>query len=148
MALHSRMKRINEELKTHIAQVISQEVKDPALSSTMVTITQVFTAKDLSTAQVYVSVFGDAEQTKDVMNALRRSTGFIKSVVADKVSLRYMPKIIFRVDETARTADRIHRLIFDIEKANPDAFKPVEEENAENGDSVVDNTDLNVEKES
>lgn len=140
MALHSRMKRINEELKTHIAQVIAQEVKDPVLSSTLTTVTQVYTSKDLSNAQIYVSILGDDQQTKEVLAALKRSTGFIKTVVADRVALRYMPKLIFRLDETARTADRINRLIFDIERQNPDAFKAEEEENgSENSESQVEN---------
>ena len=47
MALHSRIKRINEELRAAIALIIMEEIKDPRLTHGMVTVSSVEVAKDL-----------------------------------------------------------------------------------------------------
>lgn len=123
MALHSRLKRINEELRSIVAEVIQNEVKDPRLTDVMITITNVFTSKDLHQAQVYVSVLGNDEQTEAAMDALERSRGFIKRAVASQVTFRFMPDLMFKLDETGRNADRINTLLRKIERENPQAFE-------------------------
>lgn len=122
MALHSRIKRVNDELRSLIADVIQNEVKDPRLSAVMVTITNVFTSKDLGQAEVYVSVLGNDEQSAEVMKALEHSKGFIKREVAGRLTMRYMPDLVFRLDDTSRNADRINTLLRKIERDNPGVF--------------------------
>ena len=122
MALHSRIKRINEELRTIVADVIQNEVKDPRLSAVMVTVTQVYTSKDLGQAQVYVSVLGNDQQTREVMAALEHSHGFIRREAASRVTFRFMPDLIFKLDDTGRNAAHINSLLRKIEKDNPSAF--------------------------
>jgi ribosome-binding factor A len=131
VALHSRIRRINEELKAIIADIIANEVKDPRLGNVMVTVTQVNTSNDLHQAQVYVSVLGTDEQTADVMAALRRSQSFIRREVAAQITFRFMPELFFRLDETGRNAAHINQLLKTIEKQNPDAFKPEPTEESE-----------------
>ncbi len=77
MTLHSRLKRINEELRAAIADAVLNEVKDPRLTDVLITIGQVYIAKDLHNAQVYVSVLADDAKSKEVIAALEHSTGFI-----------------------------------------------------------------------
>lgn len=123
MALHSRVRRINEELKAMIADVIANEVKDPRLHEVMVTVTSVNTTNDLSQAQVFVSVYGNEEQTTEVMEALKKSQPFIKREIAQRITFRYMPDLIFRLDETGKNAAHINNLLRSIERENPNAFK-------------------------
>jgi len=131
VALHSRIKRINEELRTIIAEVVQNEIKDPRLSEVMVTITQVFTSKDLHQAQVFVSILGNDEQTRAAMAALHHSHGFIKREVASRVTFRFMPDLIFKLDETGRNAAHINDLLKKIERENPKAF--TEEDDTQDG---------------
>lgn len=133
MALHSRIKRINEELRSIVAEVIQNEVKDPRLTDVLVTITNVFTSKDLHQAQVFVSVLGNDEQTKAAMAALEHSRGYIKREVASRVTFRFMPDLLFKLDETGRNADRINTLLRKIERDNPEAFEEPADEETEPG---------------
>lgn len=138
MALHSRVRRINEELKAMIADVIANEVKDPRLHEVMVTVTSVNTTNDLSQAQVFVSVYGNDEQTSEVMAVLKKSQPFIKREIAQRITFRYMPDLIFRLDETGKNAAHINNLLRSIERENPDAFKEPapEEESSDNTDGT------------
>jgi len=142
MALHSRIKRVNEELRTIIADVVQNEIKDPRLTDVLITITQVFTAKDLGQAQVYVSVLGDEEKTREAMAALQQAHGFIKREVASRITMRHMPELTFKFDDTSRSAANINSLLRKIERDNPAAFQaPVEEGNESAGDDSGDEPD-------
>lgn len=138
MALHSRIRRINEELKVMIAEVIANEVKDPRLTDTMITVTQVNTSTDLHQAQVYVSVFGDDQQAAEVMAVLKKSQSFIRREVASQITFRYMPELEFRLDETGKNAAHINDLLRKIERENPNAFKEPEPDEAENPQDTAD----------
>lgn len=137
MALHSRIKRVNEELRTIIAEIIQNEVKDPRLGEVLITITQVNTSKDLHQAQVYVSILGDDAETKAAMQALDSSRSFVRRACAATVTFRYMPELIFKLDEASRNAANINTVLRKIEKENPAAFdEPPPEEVAGEGEAV------------
>lgn len=138
MALHSRVRRINEELKAMIADVIANEVKDPRLHDVMITVTSVNTTNDLSQAQVFVSVYGNDEQTTEVMAALKKSQPFIRREIAQRITFRHMPDLVFRLDETGKNAAHINNLLRSIERDNPNAFKESEPE--EPPADITDNT--------
>lgn len=137
MALHSRIKRINEELRTIIAEIIQNEVKDPRLGDVLITITQVNTSKDLHQAQVFVSILGDDDETKAAMQALHGSQSFVRRAAAAQVTFRYMPELIFKLDEASRKAASINSVLRKIEIENPAAFdEPPPEEGAGEGAAV------------
>lgn len=129
MALHSRIKRINEELRTIIAEIIQNEVKDPRLGDVLITITQVNTSKDLHQAQVFVSILGDDAETSAAMQALHSSKSFVRRACAAQVTFRFMPELIFKLDEASRNAANINSVLRKIEIENPTAFdEPAAEE--------------------
>jgi ribosome-binding factor A len=126
MTLHSRTKRVSEEIKMALADLIQNELKDPRLIDVMVTINAVHTAKDLHNAQVFVSVLADDEMSKEAVAALNAASGFLKRGVAERVKLRYTPNLTFKLDDTGRTAARINSLLKKIEREQPErqADKP------------------------
>ena len=115
MALHSRIKRINEELRSAIAAIILEEVKDPRLAHGMVTVSSVEVSKDLHNANVWVSVYGTEEEQKGAMAALEHSRGFIKHALGHRVVLKYLPDLHIRHDASFQYADKINRLLKKIE---------------------------------
>ncbi len=58
-----RSKRISEEIRKIVAEVIRNDIKDPRVSK-MATITSVETTRDLRFATIYVSVF-DSDEMKE-----------------------------------------------------------------------------------
>ena len=111
MALHSRVKRIGEEIRNNIAIIIMRELKDPRLGDKMVTVSNVTVSKDLHVALVWISVLGDDEQTKAVMEGLNASKGYIKHLLNERMVLKFMPDLQFRLDTSTRYAARINDLL-------------------------------------
>ncbi|MGI8906858.1 MAG: 30S ribosome-binding factor RbfA [Candidatus Sumerlaeaceae bacterium] len=128
MTLHSRTRRISEEIRSALADLILTELKDPRLTEVMVTVNTVHTSKDLHNAQIFVSVLADDKTSAEAIAALNQAGGFLKRGVAERVHLRYTPNLTFKLDDTGRTAARINTLLKKIEREQP---VRVEGENAE-----------------
>lgn len=123
--LHSRMKRINAMLRNEISEILLNDMKDPRLG--FVTVVQVNTSKDLHTAVVFVSTLSDEEGAgEEVLEALDKARGYIKSLLAQRVILKFMPDLKFRLHEGARHAAEIDRILKDL--------SPHEDANEEKGD--------------
>jgi ribosome-binding factor A len=115
MALHSRLKRINEEVRNAVARLVMTELKDPRLQHGLVTVTQVEVSKDLHNAQVWVSVYGSEQEAADAIEALNHSAGYLRHLLAGQIVLKYIPTLHFRLDTSGIYADKINRLLKQIE---------------------------------
>ncbi len=98
MSDSNRMNRVDEELKKAISQIISQELHDPKLTG-LISVTSVKTTPDLRYARVFVSMIGCKSQ-KENLAILKKSSGFIRSLVAKEVNLRLTPELVFEFDES------------------------------------------------
>jgi ribosome-binding factor A len=105
-----RSGRINEEIKREVSEIIRNEVRDPRLTA-MVSVTRVDVTKDLRYAKVFVSVFGNDEEKKNTLSALKNSAGFIRREVGHRVNLRFTPEITIELDNTIEHGMHINALL-------------------------------------
>ena len=94
----NRLNRIDEELKKEISQIISYELKNPDATG-MISVTKVKITPDLKYAKVYVSLLNSKNEEK-TMNALKQSSGFIRSLIAKRINLRITPELVFEQDDS------------------------------------------------
>jgi ribosome-binding factor A len=113
-----RIDRINEFLRSEIAELISREIKDPRLAG-LISVTEVDTTTDLRHAKVFVSVFGTEEERASSLAALRSATGFLRREVAQRVTFRHMPELEFHLDSSIEQGDKIMRLLRQVADEKP-----------------------------
>ena len=115
-----RQLRVGEEVRHALAQVLQRgDLRDPALVGVSVTVSEVRLSPDLKNATCYVTPLGASTQAapaadqmeKEVVDALRRASAFLRGQVARDVRLRYMPALRFKIDETFDEAARIDDLL-------------------------------------
>ena len=111
-----RIERINHLLRQEIAELLSREVKDATLSTSLISITEVDTSPDLRKAKVYFSVYGDEDEIKAAGDHLRRAAGFLHHNLKERLDLRHTPHLEFVVDRSIARGDRIMRLMRSIEE--------------------------------
>jgi ribosome-binding factor A len=109
----NRINRLNEELKREISEIIHKMVKDPRIPD-FVSVTRVETSKDMKHAKVYISVFDNNADTRDVETALKSATGFIKKEIAKGVKMRFIPELQFIMDHSIEYGMRMSKLIDDL----------------------------------
>ena len=101
----NRIGRINEEIQRELSDLM-RTLKDPRVQKTMVSVTRVETTADLHYAKVYVSVY-DKEQAKEVFKGLKSSGGYLRHELANRLSLRHTPELVWAEDHSITYGARI-----------------------------------------
>jgi len=107
-----RLKRIQDQIKRVLAEILETKVNDPRIEG--VYITDVDVDRELDYANVYVSSLAGEAQSEDILQGLSNASGFIRYSLSQEVDLRVMPKLRFYWDETPEKADRIESLLSEI----------------------------------
>lgn len=110
----NRLNRIDEELKKELSQIISYELKNPDATG-MISVTKVKITPDLKYAKVYVSILNSKNDEKTI-EALKKSSGFIRSQIAKRVNLRITPELVFEKDDSMEYGMKIESILKDLNK--------------------------------
>ncbi|HEY7063983.1 MAG TPA: 30S ribosome-binding factor RbfA [Chloroflexota bacterium] len=110
-----RILRLNDAIREELADLLRREMRDPRLGG-LITITDVETSPDLALAHVYVSVLGSDEETKEALRALRHAAGYLKRELGDRLRLRRVPTLDFRLDPSLARGARVMELLREIEQ--------------------------------
>lgn len=122
----ARTDRIDELLRQEIGAILTRDVQDPRIG--FVTITNVETAPDLSTARVWVSIIGQAAERAVTMRALERAMPFVRRSLGSRIRLRRIPELHVRADDTAERGTRVLRLLAELESGGtPEDAAPIGE---------------------
>ena len=105
-----RINRISEEVRKTVSELLTTEIKDPRINP-MTTVTKVEVTRDLSFANIYVSVLGDEKDKEDTLEGLESAKGFIRKEIGNRVDLRYVPEPIFHLDESIERGIYMSKLI-------------------------------------
>jgi ribosome-binding factor A len=125
--LTARTDRIDELLRQEIGAILAKDVQDPRIG--FVTVTDVETAPDLSTARVWVSVIGQPADRQQTMRALQHALPFVRHELGARIRLRRIPELQLRTDDTAQRGTRVLQLLAELDAAGgaPVDPPPVEE---------------------
>lgn len=106
-----RQLRIGEELRHALANILERgEVRDPAVASHTITVTEVRISPDLRNATVFVMPLGGTD-IEEVLAGLRRARGFLRHELVKAVDIRVAPDLHFEADASFDRADRIEAIL-------------------------------------
>ena len=86
--MSNRVEKVNSLVKRYLSDIISNELNDPRLEGSMITISSVNVTPDLKYAKVYISVYDDDERRKSTLEALKAASGFIRAKLSEKLSVK------------------------------------------------------------
>ena len=102
-----RQLRVGELLRKEIADIlIKNDFHNSFLNKISVTVSQVVVTPDMKWARTFVMSLG-GENIQETMNGLNKNVYKIQKIVASKIKLRRMPKIIFLEDKTFDYANKL-----------------------------------------
>ena len=102
-----RQLRVGELLRKEIADIlIKNDFHNGFLNKISVTVSQVIVTPDMKWARTFVMSLG-GENIQETMNGLNTNVYKIQKIVASKIKLRRMPKIIFLEDKTFDYANKL-----------------------------------------
>ena len=100
-----RQGRLEEEIRKSISSLLLNGIKDPRLTSRIITISEVRVTRDGSFAYIYLTplVLSGEDKEKvdsDVLEAFERAKGTFRTRVGKDIKLRHTPELIFRIDNS------------------------------------------------
>lgn len=114
-----RQAKMGEQIAQEVSDLLRTRVKDPRVG--FASITRVEMSGDLRYAKIFVSVMGEPEDQKATMKALHHATGFIRHELAERLTIRFMPEIAFKLDTSIEQGARILELIRALEEQEGEA---------------------------
>ena len=103
-----RIDKVESLIKEEISLIFLYKLQDPALG--FITITNVKLSPDLRIAKVYISVL-DKEKRAEVLKKVEASKGYIRSELASRVKIKFIPELKFFIDDTLDYVEKIEGLI-------------------------------------
>lgn len=112
-----RVLKVGERVRHILSELLARgEVHDDVVSAAHIAVTEVRMTPDLRHATAYVKPLlgaGPKVSDDDIVHALRQNTAFLQREVAQRLGLKFAPKLKFRRDESFAEADRIEALLRD-----------------------------------
>ena len=115
MANTKNQGRLAQDMKREVIGIIGQ-MKDPRLEGGLLTVTRLDVTPDLDVAKVYVSVLGKPDGTQQVLAALNRAAGHVRTEVSRRMHIRKAPRFVFVQDDGAAYAAHINELLAGLDK--------------------------------
>ncbi len=109
-----RKEKVQDAIQKEICEILQNEIKDPRIG--FVTITGVEMSDDLRYAKVFFSVLGKEEDKKKTRDALDSAKGFIRTLVAERIQLRFAPEIDFKEDQSSEYSSHIQKILDQIKE--------------------------------
>jgi len=122
------VQRVADQIQRELASLIQMEVNDPRVG--MVSVTGVEVSRDIAHAKVFVTVLntltedseinkstlsepGDLDklEIKENIDALNKAAGFLRSLLAKRLSTRSVPKLRFFYDGSIARGQQLSSLI-------------------------------------
>ena len=107
--MSQRTDRLDSQIRQELMDLLQREMKDPRLG--FATITRVETARDLGHARVWVSVLGSEVERERTMSALQVATPWLRRRLGERLSLRHVPELTVREDDSIASGDRVLQII-------------------------------------
>ena len=106
-----RQLRVGEMIKQALGMIfLREETKLPNIETREITVTEVRMSQDLKIAKAFVLPLG-GKNAEEIVSKLKEFSFVIRKVLSKKITMKYLPKLLFVKDESFDYAEKIENLI-------------------------------------
>jgi ribosome-binding factor A len=106
-----RIEKINSLLKEVLSEVLQQDLEHRKIPD-LITVTEVDTSIDLTSAKVFVSLIEPNREKKEkTIEMLQKMAGYIAVLASKKMTLRYFPALTFKIDDSVEKFMKIDNIL-------------------------------------
>jgi ribosome-binding factor A len=114
-----RQEKLGEQIAIEMSDLLRTRVKDPRVG--FASVTHVEVSGDLRHAKIYVSVMGELDEKRQTIQALHHATGFLRRELAGRLTVRFIPEIVFKLDNSIEQGAHVLGLIRELELQEQEA---------------------------
>ena len=105
-----RQLRVGEMIKQSLGMIfLKDEAKIANIETNRITVTEVRMSPDLKTARAFVLPLG-GKNSNEVIEKLKEFSFIIRKVLSKKITMKFLPKILFVKDDSFDYAEKIENL--------------------------------------
>ena len=108
-----RVDKVEQLIKEQISHILLHKLQDDDLG--FITVTDVKVSADLKIAKIYLSVL-QKERRDYVLDKINQRLGFIRTELAHRIRIKFVPELKFFIDDTLDYVEKIEGLIYEIHK--------------------------------
>ena len=109
--LSQRQLRVGEMIKQALGNIFMRgEAKLPNIETSNITVTEVRMSPDLKTAKAFVLPLG-GKNANEIIDVLKEFSFVVRKTLSKKITMKFLPKILFVKDESFDYAEKIENLI-------------------------------------
>ncbi len=106
-----RKARVAQDLRARLTEILRKRVSDPRLEG--VTLSGVEPTPDFALARVFFWTRGDPSEA---LQAFEKAGPFIRRCLGERLKLRRVPELEFRLDESLERAERVEEILREVEE--------------------------------
>jgi ribosome-binding factor A len=104
-----RQQRTADQIQRILSALFQREMNDPRLQA--VTVTETTIDRELEHADVYVHALGDESRQGEVLDALKKASGFLRHELSQRMEIRGVPQLHFHWDPTLAQAEAVNAIL-------------------------------------
>ena len=105
-----RQLRVGEMIKQSLGMIfVRNEAKVP-IETNSITVTEVKMSQDLKIAKAFVLPLG-GKNAEETIKILKEFSFLVRKALSKKITMKFLPKILFAKDESSEYAEKIEKLI-------------------------------------
>ena len=105
-----RIDRSAEDIKRELTDIF-RSLKDPRVTSCLLSIVRVELTNDFSVCKVYVSAMEGIEHAQTAVKGLKSASGYIRHELSLRLRLRHTPELRFIADNSIEHSADISKLL-------------------------------------
>jgi ribosome-binding factor A len=115
--------RNNEDIHREISAMIRETIKDPRVTSSIVSVVRTELSGDNSQCKVYISAIEGFDSAKKAAAGLQNAAGMIRHELGKRLYMKKSPELKFIADNSIEYSARIIRELSELESETDNADK-------------------------
>ncbi len=108
-----KVDRTTEDIRRELADIF-RTLKDPRISSELLSIVRLELSNDLSYCKVYISAIEGIDRAKQAVKGLKSAAGYIRRELSMRLHLRHTPELRFVADDSIEHSSQINKLLSEL----------------------------------
>ena len=111
MSQNRRIQKVSSLLKKEISFILNNDLDEPITLDNFISISKVEISPDLYYCKIYITSSVEDEKKEKIVDDLNNSKSFIRHKLTQRIQMRRIPELTFRVDRALEKGLAVLKLL-------------------------------------
>jgi ribosome-binding factor A len=116
MAPGRRVERVAALIRRETSELLIHGIRDERVHQGMVSITEVEVSGDLQHCKIFVSIYGEDADKRNVLEGLKAASGYLRGELGRRLQMRRAPEVVFQLDRGIEKGTSVLHLLNRLEE--------------------------------